>query len=153
MPDAPEGPSPTSAADADPLTGFGIGTIQPAASGAPGAYEASSESGTSLATPLVAGIVADAQAGQAGGFGFINPLLYSLRSGAYYPTLPVTSSTPMLDRSGYSASGFEVSPLLSVFDDQNRSATNQVTAPGYDTMTGLGTPRGNAFIAALQAGG
>ena len=29
--------------------------------------------------------------------------------------------------------------------------TGQVTLKGYDTMTGLGTPNGQAFLAALRA--
>jgi hypothetical protein len=29
--------------------------------------------------------------------------------------------------------------------------TGQVTAPGYDTMTGLGTPNGQQLISALRA--
>jgi hypothetical protein len=29
--------------------------------------------------------------------------------------------------------------------------TGQVTLSGYDTMTGLGTPNGQAFITALRA--
>ena len=41
---------------------------------------------------------------------------------------------------------------VSIFDEQDPSHTDQVTAPGYDTMTGLGTPNGPAFIKALQSG-
>ncbi|MDH6222991.1 hypothetical protein M2283_010343, partial [Streptomyces pseudovenezuelae] len=33
-----------------------------------------------------------------------------------------------------------------------RPDTQQVTAKGYDTMTGIGTPNGAAFIAALPRG-
>jgi hypothetical protein len=42
---------------------------------------------------------------------------------------------------------------LTTFDDQNWSMlgyTGQVTAPGYDTMTGVGTPNGQDFINALR---
>jgi hypothetical protein len=42
---------------------------------------------------------------------------------------------------------------LTTFDDQNWSMaayTGQVTALGYDTMTGVGTPHGQQFINALR---
>jgi hypothetical protein len=40
----------------------------------------------------------------------------------------------------------------SVNDAQDQSGTRQVTAPGYDTMTGLSTPNGSAFIKDLRSG-
>jgi hypothetical protein len=43
--------------------------------------------------------------------------------------------------------------LLTTFDDQSWATpgyTGQVTAPGYDTMTGLGTPEGQPFISDLR---
>jgi hypothetical protein len=42
---------------------------------------------------------------------------------------------------------------LTTFDDQSPSMfgyTGQVTLKGYDNMTGLGTPNGQRFIAALR---
>ena len=42
---------------------------------------------------------------------------------------------------------------LTTFDDQNPNMfgyTGQVTLAGYDNMTGLGTPNGQAFINALK---
>ena len=44
-------------------------------------------------------------------------------------------------------------PALSIFDEQTHGLagyTGQVTLKGYDNMTGLGTPNGQAFIAALR---
>jgi hypothetical protein len=35
-------------------------------------------------------------------------------------------------------------------DSHDPSKTSQVTATGYDTMTGLGTPNGQSFITALR---
>jgi subtilase family serine protease len=45
---------------------------------ADGRYQTQVNAGTSLAAPLVAGMVADAQQGQRSSFGFINPLIYKL---------------------------------------------------------------------------
>jgi hypothetical protein len=42
---------------------------------------------------------------------------------------------------------------LMIFDDQNPRMigyTGQVTVKGYDNMTGIGTPHGQAFIRALR---
>ena len=55
--------------------------------------------GTSQSTPLIAGMVADAEQGQPRNFGFLNPLLYSLAgSRAFHDILPVSSSDPQVDR-------------------------------------------------------
>jgi hypothetical protein len=43
---------------------------------------------------------------------------------------------------------------LLTFDDQNTNMfgyTGQVTLPGYDNMSGVGTPAGQAFIAGLRS--
>ena len=47
-------------------------------------------------------------------------------------------------------------PSLTTFDDQNPNMngyTGQVTAPGYDNMTGLGTPDEPNFIKDLRSAG
>ncbi len=41
-------------------------------------------------------------------------------------------------------------PSLITFDDQNKYITEQITAKGYDNMTGIGTPRGQSFINLLR---
>ncbi|MFC1418371.1 S53 family peptidase [Streptacidiphilus cavernicola] len=151
---------PDIAADADPDTGMLVGYTDTstgtdtgtASSGRTGRYRTVSSAGTSLATPLVAGLVADAQQGQQSPYGFINPLLYRLaRTGAFHDALPVSASAPELDRAAYLApDGTFTTAGVDVFDAQHRPDTQQVTARGYDTMTGVGTPNGAAFIAALR---
>ncbi len=69
---------PDIAADADVDTGMGVGYIQSVTNGKPGPYQAAVNGGTSLACPLIAALVADAQQGQKSPFGFINPLIYRL---------------------------------------------------------------------------
>jgi subtilase family serine protease len=145
---------PDIAADADPDTGMLVGYIEPNSQGRPGPYQTVSCAGTSLATPLVAGLVAEAQQGQKSPFGFINPLLYRLAgTAAFHDALPVGPSTPQPDRAAYIAPVDAFSSAnVDVFDAQNRPDTQQVTAKGYDTMTGIGTPNGAVFIAALRRG-
>ena len=61
----------------DPFTGMAVGMLSLDAKGNVTGYFEESIGGTSLATPLVAAIVADAEQGSRA-FGFINPALYKL---------------------------------------------------------------------------
>ena len=57
-------------------------------------YRWTSTGGTSMAAPLVAGIVADTQQGRTRPFGFLNPLLYQLAgTTALHDVLPLDSTT------------------------------------------------------------
>ena len=142
---------PDIAADGDPDTGMLVGYIQTGTDAKPGPYKTGSNAGTSLACPLIAGLVADAQQGQPSAFGFINPLLYRLSgTAAFHDILPVSASTPQQDRAAYTPTADGSSPDVDVFGAQESGAGHQVLAKGYDTMTGLGTPNGAAFIAGLQ---
>ena len=144
---------PDIAADADTDSGLLTGYIATGSNSHPGPYQTQENAGTSLATPLIAGLAADAQQGQKSDFGFINPLLYCLAgTQALHDILPVTASMPQQDQDAYEqGSGLE-STALDVFDSQEHASTRQVTAKGYDTMTGIGTPNGAAFIAGLRRG-
>lgn len=142
---------PDLAADADVNTGMLTGYISSGSAGKPGPYQTQVNGGTSLACPLVAGLVADAQQGQASPFGFINPLIYRLAgTSAFHDTLPVGTATSQPDRDAYTPASGSDPASVNVFDSQERAYTTQVTAKGYDTMTGLGTPNGTAFIAGLR---
>jgi len=150
---------PDISADADPYSGMLFGLIVTHSSEKTTPYTPFRQAGTSTSTPLVAGMVADAEQGQPRNLGFLNPRLYSLAgSPAYHDILPVSPSDPQGGRAFYTpglthinnkfARGF----LVGVNDAQDPSGTDQVTAPGYDTMTGLGTPNGSAFIKGLRSG-
>jgi hypothetical protein len=104
-------------------------------------------------------MVADAEQGQPTSLGFLNPVLYSLAgSRAFHDILPVSPSDPQVDRAVYTPGETDINKkfapgfLVGVLDAQDPSGTDQVTAPGYDTMTGLGTPNGRAFIKGLRSG-
>src|SRR5579875_2232402 len=143
---------PDVAADADPYTGMLFGVIVPRKGGGTYPYETFRQAGTSLAAPLVAGTVADAEQGQNASFGLLNPLLYSLSgTPAFHDIVPVSSSMPATDRGVYSAAEVYIhkkySPGFIVGANDEEKGTGQVTVPGYDTTTGLGSPNGGAFIA------
>jgi len=139
----------------DPFTGMATGLLSFNAKGNVTGYFEESIGGTSLAAALVAGVVADAEQG-AGSFGFLNPALYQLAKttpGAFNDALPLSPKTPAAYR-GVACDQDTCGTLaLATFDDQSWSMvgyTGQVTAPGYDTMTGLGTPNGQQLITALR---
>lgn len=147
---------PDISADADPFTGAAVGVLTfHNKSGKPPTYGQFPVGGTSEAAPLVAGMVAAAQQGQPASFGLVNPALYRLSgSSALYDALPLTSTSPAAYR------GVACSPhdcglwALTRFDDQSNNMfgyTGQVTLPGYDNMTGVGTPAGAAFISGLRS--
>jgi subtilase family serine protease len=144
---------PDIAADADLFTGFATGLLNFPKNKAP-QLTLLTVGGTSMASPTVAGIVADAQQGQRKAFGFTDPVIYRLGSTpAIHDILPSTSRTPGLYRGEACTPSFCGLVSLIIFDDQSYNMegyTGQVTQKGYDNMTGVGTPNGQAFILAMR---
>jgi hypothetical protein len=99
--------------------------------------------------------VADAEQGQRS-FGFLNPALYKLartKPGAFHDARPLSAKTPAKYRGVACDQAMCGLLSLTAFDDQSWAMagyTGQVTAPGYDTMTGIGTPNGPQLISALR---
>jgi subtilase family serine protease len=154
--------TPDISADADFSTGFAVGqlTFSTSDPSAPPTYSERSFAGTSLSAPLVAGIMAAAQQGQAKPFGFADPLLYKLAgTSAIADVLPLSAGAP----AAYHGVVCETAAVwchtagLTVYDDQSTAFFDtgdydgQTTTKGYDNMTGLGTPNGQKFIAAVRA--
>jgi hypothetical protein len=124
--------------------------------------------GTSLSSPLLAGVMADADQAAGAPLGFVNPLLYELYAtpggpAAYYDVLPggkqANVRNDFLDevdaKEGILTSarvfGYEG---RETFCSGTGNCTHQKVAlnagPGFDSMTGLGTPTGG-LPAALAA--
>lgn len=118
---------PDVALDADPYTGFLIGET------VGGVYMESDIGGTSLATPLFAGVQALASQGLHCSIGRANPVLYSLSRSAFKDTTPKRISPAVANPSG---------SYLLTFDHDSSLQTE----PGYDDVTGLGSPNGARFI-------
>lgn len=144
--------APDISADADMITGINQLIMEPGDDGGADESYWFVDGGTSLATPLIAGILADAQQGSSTWLGYVNPTLYKLAgTSAFHDTLPVTSKTTEMNRQAYCPAWIcDYVPSVWTFDMQSRAWTDQVTAKGYDTMTGLGTPNGPKFVAALH---
>jgi subtilase family serine protease len=114
-------------------------------------------SGTSLAAPLVAGIVTDAEQGSHPSFGFLNPKLYSLAgTRAFHDLRPPSPSLPQTDRAYYTHGAADVGKKVVRGTDISLmgvpgAGTGETLGLGYDTVTGLGSPNGQPFIKGLRA--
>ena len=138
---------PDASALGDPNTGMLVGQTQtfPDGSVKYGEYRIG---GTSLASPLFAGIMADVQQARGAVIGFANPLLYSSPS-AYLDIVPVSKLAVV--RSDFAntvdASDGYVASVRSIDDDAPLTIH---TAAGYDDVTGLGSPA-SGFVASMAA--
>ena len=132
---------------ADPNTGFVVGETQTFPNGV--YYDEYRIGGTSLASPLLAGVMAIAD--QAAGFahGFANPVFYGLSgTSALHDITPAAHPVA------------EVRTDFVNFTNRGQGRfyrlrtagvpTTIFTRRGYDDVTGVGTPDGAAFIKALR---
>ncbi len=129
---------PDVAALGDPQTGFLVGQTQTFPDGV--YYDEYRIGGTSLSSPIFAGLMAlgDQKAGFA--HGFANPAFYA-NPGAFFDVTSVKTAVARRNFvNGVDASNGTVDRLRT-FDDYSGSPTQQ-TGPGWDNVTGLGTPNG-----------
>ncbi len=157
---------PDIAMDADPNTGMLIGLTQTFPDGV--YYDQFKEGGTSLASPLLAGVIADANQAAVIPIGFLNPALYkadiSTPKAFYDIVAPANPNAAAVIRVDYanevdSSAGYIVSLRAINYagpetycDGTGNCATRNVTltaVPGFDSLTGLGSV-GPRFIATLS---
>ena len=136
---------PDIAIDGDPNTGFLIGITQEFPDGA--AYGEYRIGGTSLSSPLMAGVIALSDDLHGLSQGFLNPDLYLIgsRSGGITDVTHVTGAVIRVDYNNGLNAGAGTVTSIRTFDDQGLTIQ---TAPGYDNVTGLGTPNGLRFVVA-----
>ncbi len=146
---------------ADPYTGAEIiETVN-------GQYEVGVIGGTSLATPMFSGVMAIAAQKAAHALGQAAPLVYNLPAGAIMDVVPVGSSndvTGTVNSTFYSADSLaaplgNTTTFYSAFYNSPYSTrwfvitfgtdSSLTTAPGWDNVTGVGTPNGANFVTAL----
>lgn len=129
---------------ADPQTGLRIGQTQTFPNGT--YYGEYRIGGTSLASPIMAGIMALADQRAGHPHGFANPLFYAHPSAFYDVTSVKTAVARRNFNNGFDGS-LGTSDFLRTFDDYSGSPS-QHTNPGWDNVTGLGTP-GSAFLSII----
>jgi subtilase family serine protease len=169
--------TPDIAMDADPYTGFLFGmtyTMSNPPTADAGCIKLSKtteycevpEGGTSLSSPTFAGVVARVDQARfqkhKSAIGFLNPAMYSIASvetsGSTAPIVDVQAPrSPTAVLRGYVSNLHELrvvtmnSTLNSSGGIVEGADTSYLTTPGYDEVTGLGTPWIPAFIEALSA--
>jgi subtilase family serine protease len=151
--------------EGDPSTGMLVGETQEFADGT--YYDEYRIGGTSLASPLFAGLMADADQAARGSLGFVNPLLYHLDAGeqntqAFYDILPAgnqaVARNDYLNEENAEAGILTTARILGMegateyFCPQANEETGECeveleeateslsAAPGFDSMTGIGSP-------------
>jgi subtilase family serine protease len=135
---------PDVAAVADPQTGYLIGQTQIFPDGVHyGEYRIG---GTSLASPIFAGIMALADQAAGHPHGFANPWLYA-NPAAFHDVLSTKTAVARRNFVNSVDASAGTADFLRTFDDYSGSQT-QSTGPGWDNVTGLGTP-GDAFLSLI----
>jgi subtilase family serine protease len=120
---------------ADPITGFLIGQSDPATK----VYGEFAIGGTSLACPLFTATVALAQQNARKSFGFANPLFYKAsKKGGFVDIKPGKPQAVAIPGG------------IAVTFDYAGPVNSLATAPGFDNVTGLGVPNGEAFFKATK---
>jgi subtilase family serine protease len=139
---------PDIAAIGDPNTGYLIGQTQTFPNGMT-KYSEYRIGGTSLSSPLFAGIMALADQSAGKPYGFANPVFYSkLASGGTHDVTD-PSVTVAVVRTDYTNTVDASAGRVYSLRTMNRT-TSLRTTPGYDDVTGLGTPS-SGFLAALSS--
>lgn len=127
--------SPDVSMDADPYTGFLVGQQQTLPDGSTG-YGESAWGGTSLASPLFAGLQADAMELQ--GYqpvGFANPAIYARYGSPTYDDVTAKSPGTRAYNDYPTSDGTGTAYSVTFGSTQILAATR-----GYDDVTGVGTP-------------
>ncbi|GAA2863982.1 serine protease [Actinoplanes cyaneus] len=130
----------------DPNTGFRVGQTQTFPDGVH--YDEYRIGGTSLASPLLAGMQAIANQKARHPLGFVNPLYYrELGTSALHDV--TAPSTPLYEARTNFVNGIDASGGLSYILRQVDVQTTTIhSTPGYDAETGVGVP-GEKFFSAV----
>jgi subtilase family serine protease len=141
---------------ADPQTGFLFGETVQLKDGTYG-FALSRIGGTSLASPLVAGMIADADQAFHGSVGFADPLIYRLAGTRAYHDVtgdPLGAGDPVaVARNDYTNTATAQGPIISTLRTtglDGGGAALLTATRGYDDSTGVGSPDFGFFRAARR---
>ena len=133
---------------ADPQTGFLIGQTQQFPDGST-KYSEYRIGGTSLSSPLFAGVVAIANQAAGQPLGFLNPAMYGLAGTAAFRDVDHGRKiTDGVVRANYN-NGVDASAGVTTFLRTFNQTGTIYTRKGYDDVTGVGSPNGAAFLQAM----
>ncbi len=141
---------PDVAMDGDPNTGMLVGETQTFSDGV--YYDTYRIGGTSVSCPLFAGLMAlaDQRAGHA--HGFANPAFYKLAGSRAYRDIVNPRGIVAVVRSDFDNGENAADGVTFSVRTMNQTGTLR-TLPGYDDVTGMGSPNGEAFLNALSSSG
>ncbi len=134
----------------DPNTGYLVGQTQTFPDGSV-KYSEYRLGGTSLSSPIYAGLMALAQQNAGHTFGFANPTLYATAGSAanhdvVQPPQPIGVARNDFVNTVDPSNGYIVSFRTLGFD----AGLTIHARPGYDDVTGIGSPNGTAWLDALS---
>jgi len=109
------------------------------------------EGGTSLASPLFAGMMALADQAAGKRLGFANPALYKLYGTGAFHDITAPKSRVAVVGSGY-LNGVNASGGVATAVHITGVTGTLSSVPGYDDSTGLGSPNGLAFLSGVAPG-
>ena len=135
---------PDIAMDGEPASGMLVGQTQTFPDGV--YYDQYRIGGTSVSSPLLAGLVADSDSLVHMHHGFLNPMLYSP---IVRRTLAVTDIRPIVGgvvRNDYNDDVDTADGTTTSLRWWNATDLTLHTTNGYDNVTGLGVPNGLAFL-------
>jgi subtilase family serine protease len=128
----------------DPNTGFEVGETQEFPDGT--YWDQYRIGGTSLSSPLLAGVVAVADQFTHRSLGFINPLYYRLLGTRALHDISAPSSPLAQVRTDYANFLDNTQGKLFRLQTIDVQSSTLHSTPGYDDETGVGTPHGPAFF-------
>lgn len=138
---------PDVATDGDPNTGLTIGITQRFPGG--DHYGEYRLGGTSLSSPLFAGLMALADDAAGYPHGFANPALYAVAGTSAFHDIVSPKRPQALVRTNWANSVNAKDGRLFAMRTMDQTGTLHAR-PGYDDVTGVGSPNGSAFLAALS---
>jgi subtilase family serine protease len=135
---------PDISANGDPNTGFEVGETQVFPNGT--YWDQYRIGGTSLASPLIAGVVAVADQFAHRSLGFINPLYYKLLGTPALHDIVAPTSPVAQVRTNYANSLDDSQGKTYELGTIDVQSSTLHDTKGYDDETGVGTPDGPAFF-------
>lgn len=133
----------------DPSTGFLVGQTQTFPNGS-ARYSEYRIGGTSLSSPLFAGVVAVANQTRGASLGFLNPRLYKLAgTDAFRDVNHPRKVTDAVVRVDFANGVNKKDGLLTSLRTINQTQSIYVRK-GYDDVTGVGSPNGASFFNAMS---